>query len=206
MSLKIDVNRSATAFHINDGAVVFPYAVDAQHAVSSHPLEWSNEPWTRQDADLARAELKKQYDADVADAKARHLPEPTPPPPPPPPLTAEDQAALDEHNKTVAEAAKRLADYRARKAKEQAEADQAAADEATIASLPPEPQPPPVRPNNLSPAQIRKRAALDDVDRAAFDAERVSNEKAAAAKKAADEKMVADKAHADALAASGAKS
>src|SRR6266566_3258433 len=47
MSLKIDVNRSAVAYHITDGATTFPYAVDAHHAVSAHPKEWSFTPWTK---------------------------------------------------------------------------------------------------------------------------------------------------------------
>src|SRR5258708_5617914 len=99
MALKIDTNRSATAFHINDGAVLFPYAVDAQYAISHHPLEWSDKPWSREDADLARKQMAERHQAEVADAKAHGLPEPAPLPPPPPPLSAEDQAALDEHNK-----------------------------------------------------------------------------------------------------------
>lgn len=45
MSLKIDASMSATAYHINDGAVVFPYAIDAHQAVSHHPKEWSWTPW-----------------------------------------------------------------------------------------------------------------------------------------------------------------
>lgn len=203
MALKIEANRSATAFHINDGAVLFPYAVDAQHAISSHPLEWSASPWSREDADLARGKLKEQYDADVADAKARHLPEPAPPAPPPPPLTADDQKALDEHNKAVADAAARLEAYYAKKAEDDKIAAQVAADEAMVASLPPVPQPAPVRPNNLSPAQIRKRAAMDDGEKAAVDKTEADKQKAADDERA--RKAAADKAQADKLAASNAK-
>jgi colicin import membrane protein len=204
MALRIDANRSATAFHIDDGAVLFPYSVDAQHAVSSHPLEWSNQPWTREDADLARAKLKERYEAEVADAKARHLPPPTPPAPPPPPLTAADQAALDEHNKAVEAAAARLKAYYEKKAEEDKIAAQVAADEAIVASLPPQPQPAPVHPNNLSPAQIRKRAAMDDDEKAASDKE-AADRKAVADREAAAQKAAADKAQADKMAASNAK-
>lgn len=161
MALKIDTNRSATAFHITDGAVLFPYAVDAQFAISHHPLEWSDKPWTPEAAAASREKLG------LAAAAA---------------LSPEDQAALDEHNKTVAASAARLKAYQDKKAKEQAEADQAAQDEAIVASLPPVPQPVQVRSShNLSPAQIRKRAALTD------------EEKAAADKKVADDKAASDK-------------
>ena len=163
MSLKIDANQSATAFHIDEGAVYFPYAVDATQAVSAHPGEWSMTPWSREDADAARKQRDERYQADVADAKARGLPEPAPPPPPPPPLTPEDQAALDEHNKAVAEAAERLAAYHERKRKEEEEAGQVAADELLVSSPPPAPQPTPtVRPGNLPPAQMKKRAAIQE--------------------------------------------
>ena len=37
------------AYHIVDGAVVFPYAVDAHHAVSRFPSEWSRTPWPTKD-------------------------------------------------------------------------------------------------------------------------------------------------------------
>src|SRR6185295_18995306 len=107
MALKIDADQSATAYHINDGAVRFPYAVDAMQACSAHPGEWSMTPWSRADADAARKQLDERYQADLADAKARGVAPPAAPPPPPAPLTPEDQAALDEHNKAVAEAAAR---------------------------------------------------------------------------------------------------
>ncbi|MDB6085543.1 MAG: hypothetical protein JWN43_3424 [Gammaproteobacteria bacterium] len=177
MALKIDTNMSATAFHVNDGATVFPYAIDAQHAISNHPLEWSAMPWSRADADAARKTLAARYESDVADAKARNLPLPAPPPPDPAPLTPEDQAALDEHNKAVAEAAERLADYRKRKEEERVIEAQVAADEALVASLPPAPDPTIRRP--MTPAQIRKNAAMTDDEKAA--------------KKAADDKATEDK-------------
>jgi hypothetical protein len=49
MSSNIDANTSAVAHHIADGAVTFPYAIDAHHAVSRFPHEWSHEPWIRPD-------------------------------------------------------------------------------------------------------------------------------------------------------------
>jgi hypothetical protein len=125
MSLKIDTNHSVVAYHIVDGATRFNYAVDAQHAVSAHPNEWSATPWSSEDADAARKKLADD---------GRPVPEPEP-------LSPEDQAALDEHNKAVAEAAARLQAYKDKKAAEKAEADQAAMDEAIIASEPPRPDP-----------------------------------------------------------------
>jgi hypothetical protein len=142
MALKIDTNQSAVAFHVNDGAQLFTYSVDARHAISNHPLEWSDKPWSREDADAARAALRDRYEAR---RREREGPQPADaartPPPDPEPLTAEDQAAIDEHNATVAAAAERLDAYRARKAAENAELAQVAMDEAIIASAPPAPAP-----------------------------------------------------------------
>lgn len=184
MALKIDTNQSATAYHINDGATVFPYAIDAQHAISNHPLEWSDTPWSREAADEARKRLAEKYAMDVEDAKARGIAPPPAPPPAPAPLTPEDQAAIDEHNKAVAEAAERLAAYRARKEAERIEAEQVAADERLVASPPPQPDPTVRRPfgrkGEPTPAeldQIRKRDA----------------------KKADDERIAKEKADADAM-------
>lgn len=187
MALKIDDNHSATAFHINDGATLFPYALDARSAISTHPMEWSDKPWTPEAASAARQQL---HDRDVAEAKAKGQPAP-PPPPGPAPLSPEDQAALDAYNKGVAEAAKRLEDYRKKKAEEQKIADQVAADEALVNSLPPTPDPT----RRLSPAQLRKQsAALTPAEQAEVDR-----------KAAADKKAVDEKAEHDRLAASGAK-
>jgi hypothetical protein len=190
MALKIDVNQSATAFHVNDGAQLFPYAIDAQHAISSHPLEWSATPWSREDADAARKALRERYEQDVENAKARNLPMPAPPPPDPEPMTDEARAAIEEHNQAVAAAAERLNAYRAKKAAENAELAQVAADEAIVASLPPAPDPNIRRPFGRkgppTPAEIA--AAQKQAD-----------------KKAADDKLVADKANEDKLAASNAK-
>lgn len=119
MALKIDTNQSATAFHVIDGATVFPYAIDAQHAISSHPLEWRDSPWPA--ADTAAAREKSGFPAEE--------------------LTPEEQAAIDEHNRAVAEASERLAAFREKQAEEKKMADQVAADEALIASAPPRPDP-----------------------------------------------------------------
>lgn len=174
MALKIDTNQSATAFHVTTGATVFPYAIDAQHAISNHPLEWSDTPWSREDADAARKRL-------ADNAKAEGLP----PPPEPAPLSAEDQQAIDEHNKSVAEAQDRLNAYYKKKADDDEIARQVAADEALVASLPPAPDPTIRRPfgrtGDPTPAEIKMTA-----DRAA--------------KKAAEDKAVKDKADADKLA------
>lgn len=160
MALKIDTNQSATAFHINDGAVLFPYAVDAQFAISHHPLEWSEKPWPPEAAAASREKLG------LAAAAA---------------LSPEDQAALDAHNKTVAESAARLKAYQDKKSKEQAEADQAAQDELIIASVPPQPDPNARRP--MTPAQLRKASAQ------------------LTPQEIADKKIADDKAEADHLAA-----
>lgn len=182
MALKIDTNQSATAFHIDTGPTLFAYAIDAQQAISSHPEEWSEQPWSREDADAARKRRAEQYARDVEDAKARGAPPPTPLPPEPAPLSAEDQAAVDAHNKAVAEAAARLNSYYAKKAEEDEIARQVAADEALVASLPPAPDPTIRRPfgrkGEPTPAELA----------------------AAERKKTADEKVVKGKAAEDKLA------
>jgi hypothetical protein len=158
MALKIDTNQSVTAFHITDGATLFPYAVDAVHAISNHPLEWRDKPWTREDAAAARQKLNARNE----ETGAAPLAEPDP-------LSPEDQAALDEHNKAVAAAAARLAEYHKKKAEEKKEADQVAADEALVASHPPQPDLTVSKP--LSNAQRRKQLAKTDEELAAEKAE-----------------------------------
>ena len=69
MAIKIDSNMSATAYHINDGPVLFPYSVDAQSAVSRFPGEWSADPWTAEDATAARQAIADQHARDVENAK-----------------------------------------------------------------------------------------------------------------------------------------
>lgn len=140
MALKIETNQSATAYHVVDGAVVFPYAVDAQSAISRFPLEWSDRPWG--------------LDATSAARKDRGLP--------PQEISPEDQAALDTYHKDVAAAADRLAKVRAKQAEDKIVADQIAADEALVASPPPQPDPNARRPfGRKGPLTPAEQAAHD---------------------------------------------
>ncbi|MDI3563556.1 hypothetical protein [Bradyrhizobium sp. Arg816] len=164
--MKIDTNQAVVAYHIVDGPVTFAYPVDAQHAVSSHPNEWSSSPWSQEDAAAAREKLADD---------GRPVPEPEP-------LSPEDQAELDAYNKAVAEAAERLAAYNAKKAAEKADADQVAMDEAIVASAPPRPDParrPFGRKGEPTPAEVKQmeKQAADKADR-----ERIQKEKADADK------------------------
>lgn len=169
MALQINTDMSAIAYHIVDGPVTFQYAVDAQHAVSSHPNEWSSTPWSQEDAAASRAKLEEQG---VTLAPAVEL-------------SPEDQEALDEYNKLVADAEARLAAYHEKKSAEKAEADQVKADEALIASPPPRPDPTVRRPfgrkGEPTPAELKqmKKAA----DKKADD-DRIAKEKADADKAA----------------------
>jgi hypothetical protein len=201
MAIKIDSNMSAVAYHIVDGPQDFPYAVDAQSAVGRHPLEWSMQPWTADASDAARQQLSERYARDVEIAKAKGLPPPVAPAwltADPVQPTPEEQAAIDDHAKAVADANERLKAFREKQAADKAVTDQVAADEALVASPPPRPDPAARRP--LTPAQIRKRSAETDEERLA----REKSEADAAAKKAADDKLVQDKAAADKIAAATA--
>lgn len=51
--MKIDSSMSATAYHIETGAFLFPYAIDAHSAVSRFPKEWSFTPWGKDGAPTA---------------------------------------------------------------------------------------------------------------------------------------------------------
>jgi hypothetical protein len=119
LPLKISDNNSAVAYHVVDGAVTFPYAIDAQQAISQHPEEWRSVPWSADDAAAARKNL--------------NLAEPE--------VTPEEQAAIDEHRRAVAEAQARLDAFRKKQAEEAAVAAQVAADEAMVVSAPPAPDP-----------------------------------------------------------------
>lgn len=184
MALKIDPNSSAvTAYHVNDGPVRFPYAVDAQHAISHHPLEWSDTPWSQAEASEARETIAERHAKAVEEAKTHGLPVPAPLPPAPPEPTPEEQAAIMEHLHAQEEANTRLKKFYADEAEKKKIADQVAADEALVATPPPRPDPTARRP--LSPAQLRKRSAQ------------------LTPQEIADKKMVDDKADADKLAAAG---
>jgi hypothetical protein len=171
MSIKISANQSMVAHHIIDGPVTFPYAVDAHSAISRFPHEWSKEPWSRE------AEVKAR------EAAGQPVPE----------ITAEEQAAIDDHARAVAEANERLKARREKLAAEKAEADQIARDEALVKSPAPRPDPNVRRPfgrkGEPTPAEIellKKREA----------------------KKADDDRAVREKAEADhiaAMEAAGAK-
>jgi hypothetical protein len=144
--VKIETNQSAIAYHLIDGPKVFPYANDARHAVSNFPLEWSEVPWTAEEAAAARQAMELRYVRAVEEAKAKGLPVPRDLPPLPTPrplLDPEDQAAITEHEHAVAEASERLKVAREKAAKKKAEEDQIAADEALVATPPPQPNRPP---------------------------------------------------------------
>lgn len=183
MAINIDSNRSAVAYHIVEGPVTFPYAVDAQSAIGRHPLEWSADPWNAEGAAASRKRLAEQYDRDAEIAKSRGLPPPAKPvwiDAEPVQPTPEEQAAIDEHTKAVAEANERLKTVREKLAEEKKIAEQIAADEALVASPPPRPDPTAVkrpfgRTGEPTPAeleQIKKREAKKAED------ERLAREKA----------------------------
>jgi hypothetical protein len=162
MSLKIDTNQSAIAHHVFDGAVVFPYAIDAHMAVANHPLEWSETPWSSEDTARSRKLLGE---------RGVPLPEEVE-------MSEEDRAALDQYNADVAAAKERLEVSRKERAERLAEEAQIAADEALVNSPPPRPDPTIRRPfgrkGEPTPAeleQIRKREAKKEED------ERIAREK-----------------------------
>jgi colicin import membrane protein len=198
-TITLDTNKPVTAYHVVTGPQVFPYAVDALHAIGAHPLEWKDTPWTQEEAAAARQRLNERNQEDGMPA----IPEPAP-------LSPEDQAALDEHNKAVAEAQARLKAYYDKKAEDERIAAQVAADEVLVASVPPQPDPNARR--KLSLAQARKLGSqLSPEEEAARAAEKQRDEdehKAAmdklAADKAAAAKAAADKAQSDKLAAANA--
>jgi hypothetical protein len=166
-SVKISASQSAVAHHIIDGPVTFPYAIDAHSAVSRFPDEWSHEPWSREDEARAREAAGE----------------------PPVELTAEEQAAIDEHAKAVAEANERLKAFHEKQAEKKAEADQVAADEALVKSPAPRPDPRVRRPfgrkGEPTPAELEQMRKRDQ-------------------KKAAGDKAAAEKAEQDRLANSNA--
>lgn len=182
MATKIAATAEKTAYHIADGPVLFPYSIDADSAVGRHPLEWSFEPWSADAASSARKQASEQYDRDAQIAKSRGLPPPNKPlwlDAEPVQATPEEQAAIDEHAKAVAEANERLKAFREKQAEEKKVADQVAADEAMVASPPPRPDPTIRRPfgrtGDPTPAEI-EAARKRDAKKA--DDERIAREKA----------------------------
>ncbi|HEY8751592.1 MAG TPA: hypothetical protein VIM11_26660 [Tepidisphaeraceae bacterium] len=152
MPIKIAANQSAVAYHVVDGPVTFPYSVDAHMAVQHHPLEWSADPWSQEDENAARGRLNER----AKEEGREPLPEPIE-------MTPEEKTALDEYNKATAEAKDRLKKFHEEQAEKKKVADQIAADEALVATPPPRPDPNARRP--MSPAQIRKNAAMTDEER-----------------------------------------
>lgn len=187
MALKIDTSMSAVAYHVIDGPQTFTYAVDAQSAIARFPDEWSDSPWTQAEADDARKRAEERHAKEVDDAKARGVSPPAPLPPPPAPPTPEEQAAIDDHAKAVAEANERLTAFRKKQAEERAIAEQVAADEALVASPPPRPDPnAPRRPfgrkGEPTPAELKQ---MEKAAAKKADDERIAREKAVADEQAA---------------------
>jgi hypothetical protein len=143
MSIKISASQSAVAHHIIDGAFTFPYAIDAHSAVSRFPGEWSHEPWSAEAVNKARQASGEELE----------------------PLTAEEQAAVDEHAHAVAEANERLKARREKLAAEKVEADQVAADEALVKSPAPVPVKRPFgRKGEPTAAELKMVQAKKDAD------------------------------------------
>jgi len=108
MALKIDTNRSATAFHIN-GRCGGYLPTRSTRSLPSRIIRWSGAT-SRGQPEAAAARHAKSLDWLAAAA-----------------LSPEDQAALDAHNMTASPiSAASLKAYQDKKSKEQAEADQAA--------------------------------------------------------------------------------
>jgi hypothetical protein len=155
MAVKIEsFLEPAVAFHIIDGPTTFHYGLDARSAVGRFPGEWSHTPWSREDEARAR---------EASGAPVQEI-------------TAEEQAAIDEHAKAVSEANERLKVRREKLAAEKVEADQVVRDEALVNSPPPRPEP---RAKPLTPAQIRKRSAELTPEEQREADERIVREKAA---------------------------
>lgn len=178
------------AYHVRTGLTRM-YAVDAQNAVSMHPEEWSLTPWSQEEAEAASKAIEERHAREVEDAKAKGLPAPAPLPEVLPP-TPEEQEAIDEYNRLVAEARGRLDARREKLAAEKAEAEQIAADEALVKSPPPRPDPtarrrPFNRPGEPTPAEV---AMMDKRD-----AEKAEREREAQAERdrIAKEKSDVDK-------------
>lgn len=150
------VDGRKTVYHIESGAVQLP-AVDATNAVSTHPGEWSETPWSPEDAATAR---KAKHEEQVAIAKEQGVD------PPPPPVELEvsdaDKAMLAADAKSRKEAAERIAKYDAEKKVVEDRDAQYKMDKALVSSPPPAVERRPFgRPGQMTPAEreaARKRA------------------------------------------------
>lgn len=161
--IKITAGTAMTAYHVDTGAVVFPYAIDAHSAVSRFPDEWSLVPWSASEQSAARQRRIDAHQKAVEDAKALGVP----PPPAPvlPPViepTPAEKTEIDADTKARVEAAALLKAADEKEAKEKAEVDKVAAARALLASPPPQPDPLARRPfgrkGEMTPAE---RAAAD---------------------------------------------
>lgn len=194
--MKIETNLPTVAYHIVNGATQFSYAVDAQQAIGGHPDEWKATPWTQEEVEASRGRLEE---------KGVAVPEPEE-------LSPEDQEALDQHTKAVAEANERLAAYREKKEQERQEAEQVARDEAVAASAPPPRVGPsrrpfgrPGEPTDAEKAMMDKKAAdktekdrlaKEEADKA--EADRKEAERVEAARKAEEDRLAKQKSALDA--------
>lgn len=186
-SITIAAHAPATAHHIDTGATVFPYAIDAHSAVSRFPGEWSFTPWTGERRDRALAARKERYEADVVRAREFNQPVPQPLPADPLPPTPEEQAAIDAHTQAQAEAAKRLEEFDRKEAERAKVEQQVAADRALVAQPPPQPDPNIRRPfgrkgepTEAERAMMAKRAAKETDEQRLVREKRERDEQAAA--------------------------
>ena len=148
-----------TVYHIDSGASQM-YPVDANAAVSTHPDEWSFEPWKPEDVSNARAAREAKYKEDYQRAEAAGQPPPPPLPLPPADLSDEQQQMLDDDAKNRVEAAARVRVRREADEKKRVEDEQYKADLALLASPPPQ-----VDPNERRP--FGRKGQMTDAERAA---------------------------------------
>lgn len=143
-----------TAYHIAQGRVDFPYAIDANSAVASHPGEWSFAPWPQEEAAKQRAAFGYED---------------------PPPPSKDEMKQLSADAKEREAAARRLQAYEEQQARLKADEDQAARDRALLASPPPQPDPNVRRPVSES----RRAAAVAETQTRRAEADRAAAEKRA---------------------------
>lgn len=193
--VKISLGSAETAYHVDSGAFLFPYAVDARSAVSRHPAEWSMKPWSAADTTAARQARIDAHKKAEADAEANGLPKPQPlvlaPVIEP---TMAEAAEIDADAKARVDAAALIAaaDEEARKQNEKDE--KLAQARVLLQSAPPRPDPNVRRPfgrsGPMTPAE-RTAAAKRAAAKAEADAKTNADEKAKATKAADDAKTEA---------------